>query len=157
MDARVPFSAYHGAVMAEWIDYNGHMNVAHYVAAFDQATDCFLHNLNMGPDYVAATRHSAFVVDMNVSYRRELRLADPFYITTQLLDYDAKKLRFFHQMFHEQEGFLVATNELLLLHVDLGVRRSSPFPAQVVASLQQMARQHRSLELPEGVGRVLSL
>lgn len=157
MDARVPFCGHHGAVKPEWIDYNGHMNVAHYVTAFDQATDCFLNNLNMGLDYVKDAQCSAFVVDMNVTYRREMCLAEPFYITTQLLDYDAKKLRIFHQMFHKTEGFLAATNELLLVHVDMAERKSSPFPALVVTSLGEMARQHRSLEMPDGAGRVLSL
>jgi len=157
MDARVPFSAYHDVVKPEWIDYNGHMNVAHYVAVFDQATDCFLHNLNMGPDYVRDAQHSAFVVDMNVAYRRELQLHAPFYITTQLLDFDAKKLRIYHQLFHEQEGYLAATNELLLVHVNLASRRSNPFPPKIVVSLEKMARQHRSLEMPDGVGRLLSL
>ena len=28
-------------VRPEWIDYNGHMNVAHYVAVFDHATEAF--------------------------------------------------------------------------------------------------------------------
>ena len=29
-------------VLPEWIDYNGHMNVAYYTLAFDEALDDFL-------------------------------------------------------------------------------------------------------------------
>lgn len=157
MDARVPFSAFHSRVLPEWIDYNGHMNVAHYVMAFDQATDLFLDNLTIGADYARSAAHSAFVVDMNVGYRRELLENAPFYVTTQLLGFDSKKMRIFHQMFHRDEGFLAATNELLLIHVSMETRRSSPFPPKALEQLKEMARQHRSLAMPDGAGRVLGL
>ena len=32
---------YQGKVLPEWIDHNGHMNLAYYVLAFDLATDEF--------------------------------------------------------------------------------------------------------------------
>ena len=31
-------------VLEDWIDYNGHMNVAYYTLAFDRAIDLFLEN-----------------------------------------------------------------------------------------------------------------
>ena len=157
MDARVPFSAYRCQVQPQWIDYNGHMNVAYYVLAFDQATDAFLENIHLGPSYVRDTNHSAFVVDMNVTYRREVGENTPLHFATQMLEFSNKKLRIFHQMFHESEGFLVATNELLLVHVDLESRRSCEFPDLVLARLDEISQQHSSLEQPEQVGRVLAL
>ncbi|OMH30276.1 thioesterase family protein [Motiliproteus sp. MSK22-1] len=157
MDARVPFSAYRCQVLPEWIDYNGHMNVAYYVLAFDQATDAFLENIHLGQSYVKKHNHSAFVVDMNVTYKREVQVDAPLHFTTQLLEYSDKKLRIFHQMFHETEGFLVATNELLLVHVDLNSRKSCEFPSQVLARLDEIADHHQSLELSEQVGRILGL
>ncbi|NJN47440.1 MAG: thioesterase-like protein, partial [Candidatus Competibacteraceae bacterium] len=33
-----PLTLYQDVVPPEWIDYNGHMNVAYYVLAFDRAT-----------------------------------------------------------------------------------------------------------------------
>ncbi len=157
MDARVPFSSYESSVKPDWIDFNGHMNVAYYVLAFDQASDTFNSNLGLGPDYTRDTRKSLFVVDMNVTYKRELKEGTPIRCTTQLLEFDAKKLRIFHQMFNAEDGSLAATNELILVHVDLNSGRSCPFQDQALQSLQAMARQHQSLLVPEGVGRTLSL
>jgi hypothetical protein len=34
-----PFDRYRGVVLPGWVDYNGHMNVAYYLVAFDLATD----------------------------------------------------------------------------------------------------------------------
>ncbi len=40
-------------VASEWIDYNGHMNMAYYNVAFDQyGTDYLLDQLGLGLDYV---------------------------------------------------------------------------------------------------------
>ena len=157
MDARVPFSAYRCQVLPEWIDYNGHMNVAYYVLAFDQATDAFLENINLGPNYVRDNNRSVFVVDMNVTYKREVHQGAPLYVTTQLLECSDKKIRLFHQMFHESEGFLAATNELLLVHVDMDARKGCPFPMDAQQQLVEIGRHHLSLEHPDNVGRVLSI
>lgn len=157
MDARIPFCSYQSCVQPDWIDFNGHMNVAYYVLAFDQATDVFNSNLGLGPEYTRDTRLSMFVVDMNVTYKRELKEGARINCTTQLLEFDAKKLRIFHQMFNTTEGFLAATNEIIMVHVDLQTGRSCPFPEPALDRLQTIARQHQSLLIPEGVGRTLSL
>ena len=39
-------------VNSDWIDYNGHMNVAYYVMIGDQATDKFFNFLGMGNQYI---------------------------------------------------------------------------------------------------------
>ena len=52
---------YRGSVQAEWIDYNGHMNLAYYVLAFDKATDALFERLGIGGDYVRVQRCSVFV------------------------------------------------------------------------------------------------
>jgi len=45
-----------GTVLAEQIDYNGHMNVVHYRAALDVAPDGRFARLGLGPeDYTART------------------------------------------------------------------------------------------------------
>lgn len=46
-----PLCLYTGVVPSEWIDYNGHMNVAYYVLAFDHATDAFMDYLGMGQEH----------------------------------------------------------------------------------------------------------
>jgi acyl-CoA thioester hydrolase len=33
---RAPLDTHRSAVLPEWVDWNGHMNVAFYVTAFDQ-------------------------------------------------------------------------------------------------------------------------
>ena len=66
MTIEAPLQIYRDRVRPEWIDYNGHMNVAYYVLAFDYATDAFFDHLGIGRDYKNAANCSTFAVEMNV-------------------------------------------------------------------------------------------
>ena len=84
-----PLDVHRATVLPEWIDWNGHMNVAYYVLVFDHATDAFLDYLGMGQAYRDEQNCSAFVVETHVNYQRELVAGDPMRITTQLLGFDS--------------------------------------------------------------------
>ncbi len=139
-------------VLPEWIDYNGHMNVAFYVLAFDKALDQVFDLLDIGEAYVQRTGDSAFVLQNHVAYLAELKLQDPIRVTFQLLDWDAKRVHYFMQMYHATEGFLSATAEQVMMHVSLETRRSSPFPAEAQAKLAAMQEAHKLLPRPQGAG-----
>lgn len=144
-------------VQPEWIDYNGHMNVAYYVLAFDHTTDAFLDYIGLGEAYRKVTECSVFILDANVTYDRELKQSDPLRFTTRLLDFDHKRLHYFHCMYHASEDFLAATTELLATHVNRATRRSEPMPEAVIGRLQEIMEMQRALPVPERVGRVLGI
>ena len=121
-------------VRPEWIDHNGHMNVAYYVVAFDLATDAVYETWGLGLDYPSQTNASVFTLGMNVDYLSELFAHDSIEITTQLLDVDHKRIHYIHQMIHSKTKQAVATNECLCMNIDLETRRSAPFPAGIPVS-----------------------
>ena len=41
-----------GKVLPEWIDVNGHMNVAYYVLVFDRAIDVLWERLGITSEYI---------------------------------------------------------------------------------------------------------
>ena len=67
-------------------------------------------------------------------YVRELRANDPVRVTIRLVDYDVKRLHYFCELHHANEGWLSATSEQLGLHVDTKARRVTPFPDDVLDS-----------------------
>jgi acyl-CoA thioester hydrolase len=145
------------SVRPEWIDYNGHMNVAYYLLAFDHASDKLLDHLGIGQAYSVEAKASIFVVEAHVTYDQEVTAGDPLRFTTQLLGFDDKRLHYFHAMYHADEGFLAATNELLGLHVDMTGRSVTPFPATVKRRLADLWVIHRRLPVPPQVGCVIGL
>jgi acyl-CoA thioester hydrolase len=148
---------FNGGVEPHWIDYNGHMNVAYYVLAFDKGTDGLLDRLGLGETYRRTTNHSIYVLEAHVTYERELKLAEPFTIETQLINADEKRLHFFHCMHHAEQGFLAATNELLALHVDLTGPRATALPAEAMSRLEPLLAAHRRLPAPPQLGRRIAI
>jgi acyl-CoA thioester hydrolase len=152
-----PLELLREAVRPEWIDYNGHLNVAYYVLVFDHATDRLFDLLDIGAAYVKRTNHSAFVLETHVGYRREVTEGAPLRVTGQLLDADDKRLHIFFRMLHAEQGFLSATSELLCLHVDLGARRAAPFPAEVRRRMDHVLAAQAELPRPDEAGRSIGI
>ncbi|HUI16101.1 MAG TPA: thioesterase family protein [Alphaproteobacteria bacterium] len=152
-----PLELHRERVLPEWTDYNGHMNLAYFLVAFDHATDAFFDHLDLGRAYRLRTNCSLFTLEAHVSYAHELNAGDPLRLSTQLVAFDAKRLHYFHRMYHAEEGFLAASNELLSIHVDLETRRSSAMPAEAQARLERLLAEHRRLPRPPELGRVIAL
>jgi len=92
-----------GRVLSEWIDINGHMNVAYYVLAFDRAVDTLWTELGITSDYIEACKCSTFAVECHVTYQAELREDEPYLITSQILAYDEKRIHQFQRMYHAEK------------------------------------------------------
>ena len=152
-----PLAPHWETVRPEWVDYNGHMNVAYYVLIFDHATDTVLDTIGIGQAYRRAERGSFFIVEAHVAYRRELHAGDPVRVETQILGHDDKRLHAFLSMAHADSGKPAATYEILGLHVDMKSRRAAPFPAFARARIQALAALHASRPRPPGAGRGISL
>ncbi|MCS5687484.1 MAG: thioesterase family protein [Acidimicrobiales bacterium] len=144
-------------VLPEWIDFNGHMNVAYYVVAFDHGVDGLTNHLDIGPEGIDRRGTSTFTLEMHINYLKELNLGDPLRLTCQLLDFDAKCIHYFFHMYHAHQGYLAATCEQMLLHVDLAERRSCPFPNNVQQALAEMMILHRALPRPEQAGHAIGI
>ena len=142
-----------GVVLPEWIDANGHMNLAYYVVLFDQATDLLYDALGVGTAYREATGNSNFTAETHTLYERELRAGERVRVVPHLLGADAKRLHYFHEMFHAEHGYRVAAQELMALHIDMAVRRVTPFPAELSNRISAAVRACRGRPMPEGVGR----
>jgi len=139
-----------------WLDYNGHLNMAYYNVLFDKAVDRVFELIGCGPGYLAARNMSFFTAEAHVCYLRELK-SDAIVVTSvQVLDFDLKRLHLFEELRHV-DGWLSATSETLLLHVDLEGPRSAPMPDDIFAKVSQMAEAHKGLPQPEQAGRSIRI
>ena len=154
---RAPLDTHRSTVIPEWVDWNGHMNVAFYVAAFDQASGAFMRNIGLGRRYVDGKLGMTFVLETHVTYDRELREGAPMRFTTQLLGRDAKKVHLFHEMYHAEQDYLAATNETIIMNIDYQTRRSGPWPLPVAERLDTLWETHKDLAKPAKAGRVMGL
>lgn len=144
-------------VRGEWCDYNGHLNMAYYVLIFDHATDAFHDSLGIDKPYRLDTNCSTFAVEIHTTYLAEILEGDEVSVSTQLLDHDEKRLHYFHSMYHAEKGFLSATNEIMTVHVDLGVRKVVPMSDAIRQLATDMFAVHRGLPAPEQQGHTIGI
>ncbi len=140
-----------------WIDYNGHLNMAYYNVLFDRAVDEVYELIGLGLAYVETTKCSTFTAEVHVRYLRELLVDAPVRVSFRLLDFDAKRLHYFEELHHADQGWLSATSENLALNVDTTVKKVAAFPADVMARLARMRAAHDRLPVPAGVGRRIAM
>ena len=144
-------------VLAEWIDYNGHLNMAFYNVIFDHPVDHLYDYLGIGQAYTKRGIGSCFTMEVHVHYLAELSLDDEVEVHMQGLDFDSKRVHLFEQLYHKGDGYLAATSEQIGMHIDMGTRRSAPFPESVVEELQRLHEAHKTLTVPEQVGHVIGI
>jgi acyl-CoA thioester hydrolase len=152
-----PFKEHRGQVLPEWIDYNGHMNVAFYVLAFDRATDDFFDHLGLTREYRDSTGCTTFALESHISYLRELKLDEPYEIHTQLIDHDEKRIHFFHYMVHADEGYLAATIEILSMHIDRSGPKAVPLPPAIAQRTAAVSVEHLQLPKPKQLGSKIGI
>ena len=88
-------------VLPEWIDYNGHLNMAYYNVLFDNAADDFYPQIGFGEDYIKTRNHTTYTAEFHICYLRELHEGDPVRIHSWLLDFDRKRFHTYQEIHHE--------------------------------------------------------
>lgn len=121
-----------GAVYPGECDHMGHLNVANYVAKFDQATWNFFFNIGVTPSMLRETSLGLAAVEQVLNYKKELMPGDVIEIRTKILDLSEKKVRFRHEMIHRETGQVAATCELLGVCFDRDAHKSRVFPSEVL-------------------------
>jgi len=144
-------------VLPDWIDFNGHMNVAYYLYAFDRCVDHLYNDLGVGPAFVEETGSSVFTLEAHINYLSEVVEADPLEVTGRLMDHDAKRIHAYFEMHHGTDGRIVAAMEQIGIHVSMETRRPVEFEAGVTARLASMSAAHRGLPAAEYAGRVIGI
>ena len=150
-------TTYSTPILEEWVDYNGHLRDAFYLLIFSYATDALMDRLGLDSQNRESSGHSLFTLEVHLNYLHEVKLGAHVEVRTQLIGHDKKRLHVYHSLHRVGDERALASNEQMLLHVDLAGPRSAPFGEHSLALLQAIEDQQRDLPRPEHVGRVIAL
>lgn len=135
-------------VSEDWIDYNGHMSEAFYVLVFGFATDQVMDHLGLDADYRAESKASLYTVESHIRYLDEVALGSQLRVVPHLVSAGEKRLHLAYEMFVADR--LVATEEIMALHVDQAADAVVPFSATIAEGIERIGT-HR----PDWVGRAI--
>ena len=152
-----PFLCNEISVRPEWIDGNGHMNVAYYLKAFDEGFDAAYAAMEFGFDMIERRGVSTMAAEMHITYQGELFEGDPIRIETQLIDFNRKRFHWFQQMRHRETLQLAATCEWMILFIDMTKRKVAEMPDDIFDLVSRVKATHAHLPRPPEMGRFISL
>ncbi len=141
----------------EWIDHNGHLNLAYYIVLCDEATDALWQAIGLGEAYRRQTGLGTFAVETHTLYLAELLDGDATTVDSLVLGVDAKRLHVAHELRRARDGATAARQELMYLTVDLSTRRSVAWPTDTLAALRRARAAHALAPRPDWVGRRVAM
>jgi betainyl-CoA thioesterase len=144
-------------VLPGWVDYNNHLNDAYYMVIFSNATTTLMDYIGLGEKGRAETGHSLFTLEIHLNYLREIKGGLETRVATQILGHDQKRLHVFHYLYAEDSPELRATNEQMLINIDMKGPKSAAFLPEVLARIEVIERDQAGLPRPENAGRAIAL
>lgn len=136
----------------QWTDYNGHMNIAYYTVALDEALEVFFVGLGIGEAYAKQHRCSMFMLQNHTRFLSEIREGQPFSVFLHMLGLDRKRFHAFMTMLHADGNTRLATSEIIGMHVDLDSRKAVEYPVEAYDAMSALLAEHRELPVPEFAG-----
>ena len=153
MNNKIPFGTSKLSVKPEWIDHNGHMNVAYYLVAFDEAIGDLFSFLGLDRRYRKTHNIATYCGDFHIRYVRELHEHASLKIQSQLIACDEKRIHLCQSMFHASDGYLAAQSEVIYLHINLNNKKVGPMDKPLFNRVRAMCEEHSSLPAPDNLGR----
>ena len=156
-DTSKPIETSLQTVRPEWCDMNGHMNVAYYSLAFENASFEAQELMGLGEKYLSEQQCSLFTLKNIFTYQQEIGEGDPMWITYGILDYGPKLLHVLLEMYRGSDGFLSCFTEQLVAHVNMEKRRTAPMSQTTLDMLEKMKCAQARLPLPKGIGEAIAI
>ena len=131
-------------VIKDWVDYNGHMNLAFYILVFDKGAENILSKFRMGENSAMTTKMSTMVVETHTTYNNEVKEGEEVEVKLSFFDHDKKRLHYRLEMFEKSKNILSATTEVISLYINLNTRKVSEFENEKVSIMDQFIKDNKS-------------
>lgn len=142
---------------AQWMDYNGHMNIAYYTVALDKTMDEFFAGLGIGESFARRENRSTFMLQNHTRYLHEIREGQKFSSYLQMLGLDKKRFHAFVSLVHADGATRLAVSEIIGIHMDLETRQPAEFPDATFVAMSSILEEHQALPMPKFAGSQIGI
>ena len=136
---------YELAIPADFLDENKHVNVQYYLHIVERGLGQIFENVGLGEVYAAAHTYGNFALEQHIRYFAELLVEDQVSVFIRLIALSAKRAYFMGFVVNESRQQLAAIVEVVMMNVDMKLRRGAPFPAEAYAQLKALLTRHEEL------------
>ena len=132
-------------ISEDYLDGNRHMNVMWYTHLFACGLGEVFRRVGLTRAYFEASQAGTFALENHVRYFNEVREGQQVTVRTRVIARSKKRFHLLHFMTNDDAQKLAATSETIGTHVDLRIRKSSPFPPEIAAAFDRLLAEHALL------------
>jgi acyl-CoA thioester hydrolase len=137
---------YRLTVPEDFRDENGHMNVRHYVGIFDDAGYPMMETVGINWTRHTAENTGGFDLEHHIHYLNEVYIGDEVVVYARFINRSAKRVHYIMFMVNQTRGKLAAIFECINSYADMSVRKTEPYPPDIVAKIDTLVASHQALE-----------
>lgn len=142
--ADLPITA-QAEIPTSYLDEMGHMNVMWYTHLFSRGVWGLFDRIGFTHDYMQANAAGSFALELHVRYLAEVKAGQHVTVRTRCLGRTPKRIHYMHFLTIDERDALSATGEIVSAHVDMNIRRQSPFPDSIAAKFDELLVKHQAL------------
>lgn len=148
--------AFRTVVPAAWADHNGHMNIRHFTAAFDNAGDALYLLIGLTPEFHAARGTGTFDLEHHTHFIREVKVGDAVAVYVRPVARSAKRMHYLMFLVNETQGVVASIFECINSFMDLTQRKTAAYPPDLAAQLDAWIAASAHLDWPAPVCGAMS-
>ena len=138
-------------VPESWADSNGHMNIRWYIVAFDDAGDDLHARIGLTPDFHRQHHTGTMDLEHHTHFVNEIMPGESVAVYARLVARSPKRIHYLMFLVNETKGKLAAIFECMNAFADLTIRKTAPFPPEILAKIDAWLEQDANLDWPPPV------
>ena len=145
MKNKFPYKGNIVTVTKDMCDMNGHMNVSYYSKVFDEGGFELYKDLGFSWDNESIrSEFSTFTLEENIRYLKENLLGEKIIPCYRIVNVNRKLIHQAAVLLNEKEE-VSAISEVLLIHIDMVKRKSTPFSDDSFERIKGLKEAHDEL------------
>lgn len=139
-------SRFSTVVPEEFIDGNGHMNIARYMQLHSDGGWAYFAEIGMSEESARAGGPTTFDVEHHIVYRREVHAGDEVSVHVRVIGRSERALHSLQFLVNRTRGEVANTHEALSLCVDLSTRRLTTFSDELARDIDAQLAVDQALD-----------
>jgi acyl-CoA thioester hydrolase len=134
-----------------WTDSNGHMNIRWYLVVFDDAGEDLHARVGLTPDFHGQHQTGTMDLEHHTHFVNEIMPGENVAVYARLVARSSKRLHYLMFLVNETKGKLAAIFECMNSFADLKIRKTAPFPPEILAKIDAWLERDAGLDWPPPV------
>lgn len=132
----------------DYLDLMGHMNVMWYTHLFSMSMSGIFRLSGITREYMEEHHAGMFALESHIRYLSEVRDGHRVSVHSRFLGRSEKRMHLIHFLLNHDKHDVAASFEMVTTHIDMRIRRSSPFPDDIAATLDRLIAEHATIDWP---------